>query len=299
MNQRHLLKIRSICLLFLLAIFSTNITFAGYADQAPSAFNSNFYSIDVNGVQRDLLFHLPANYVQGSRLPVLFSFHGYGSNGASQEVISGMSELADQYGFIVIYPEGLKDAAGFQLWNTHELQDQQTDLDFVNETLRLLKLFYGYEPTRVYATGFSNGGGFANLLALKMSDTFAAISSVAGAYYNNDAYTPNRPVPVMAFHGTADEVVPYEGFLVLPAIMDWANGWAHLNGCASNADVFFSAGEILAERWSTGCSAPVELITIHGKGHAWPGSAMSPDITSNQVNASQEMLEFFARHPLR
>ncbi len=277
--------------LFLFSLISISAV-AGEADQTPSAFNSTYYTIEVNGVQRDLLFHLPQGYVQGSQLPVLFNFHGYGSNAADQEIASNMSQLADEYGFIVIYPQGLRDAAGNQFWSTHTYQNQQSDIDFVSEMLRLLGIYYGYEPTRVYATGFSNGGGFANLLAAQMSETFAAVSSVGGAYYNYSEYTPARDIPIIAFHGDADEVVPFEGLYILPPIYEWVNDWAAKNACGETAEVVFNTEITLAERWSTGCEAHVELYTLKGIGHIWPTEA-------NGIDVSQVMLEFFVNHPLR
>lgn len=299
MHKTVFSKLPTIISVLFLILVSSVIANAAPPVQNPNTFNSTYYTINVNGVQRSLLFHLPAGYVQGSKLPVLFNFHGYGSDASTQEVLSDMSRLADKYGFIVIYPEGLYDAGGKQFWNTHLSQDQQTDLDFVREMLRLLDIYYGYEPTRVYATGFSNGGGFANLLANKMSDTFAAVSSVAGAYFNYNEYPLPRPVPIIAFHGTTDTVVPFDGFFILPAVYDWVNDWIVKNACAPTADVIVDAGDIYAERWATDCESTVELYTIKGKGHSWPGATLSEADNTNQINASQIMIEFFAKHPLR
>lgn len=284
--------------LLLLSVFLCSLMSGPTALAAPED-SSVYYTIDVNGTPRNLLFHLPAGYQPGDELPVLFNFHGYGSNAAAQEAVSQMSAYADQFGFIVIYPEGMVDPFGNQSWSTLAFQNKEADLAFVREMLRLLGIYYPYNPTRVYATGFSNGGGMANVLAGEMADTFAAIGTVGGAYYDYQDYTPSQPVPVISFHGSADEVVPYNGYFILPPIHDWANDWRIKNGCGENADVILSEGEVLAERWDDGCSAPVELYTIIDKGHSWPGSNMPAEITSNQINASLLMLQFFAAHPLQ
>jgi len=260
---------------------------------------SVYYTIDVNGTARTLLFHLPAGYQAGDDLPVLFDFHGYGSNAKDQELLTGMSAFADQFGFVVIYPEGLVDQFGNQYWNTLSGQNKQADLDFVAEMLRLLGIYYGYNPTRVYASGFSNGGGMANMLAGEMADTFAAIGTVAGAYYDYADYQPSQPVPVITFHGTADQVVPYNGLFILPPIYDWVKDWATKNGCGLDAEVITDEGDIFAEQWSQDCTAPVVLYSMLDKGHSWPGSTMPADITSNQIDASLRMLQFFAAHPLQ
>jgi len=135
----------------------------------------------------------------------------------------------------------------------------------------------------------------ANMLAGEMADTFAAIAPVAGAYFDYSTYSPSQAVAVMAFHGVDDNVVPYAGSGILPAIEEWSSFWAENNGCGTQPDAVVSTGEITERRWE-GCENPVVLYSVDGKGHSWPGSVMNPSITTDEIDATQLMMDFFAAH---
>jgi len=201
-------------------------------------------------------------------------------------------------GLTSVMCEGLLNAQGQQYWNTLASQDQAADLDFVSGILDNLDRDFSIDNKRVYATGISNGGGMANLLATEMTGTIAAIATVAGAYFNHDSYSPSLSVPVMAFHGTEDRVVPYTGSRFsaggLPDIRDWIDFWVTNNGCSSDATLILDLAGVSGERWGN-CNSPVELYT-HDKGHSWPGSSMDPEITTDAIDASQLMVDFFLSH---
>jgi polyhydroxybutyrate depolymerase len=65
----------------------------------------------------------------------------------------------------------------------------------------------------------------ADRLACELADRIAAVGTVSGAYQRSAQCSPSRPVPVFAIHGTADNIVPYEG------IPEQASAWAQRNGC--------------------------------------------------------------------
>jgi len=67
-------------------------------------------------------------------------------------------------------------------------------------------------PTRIHANGVSNGGGMAFVLSCTLSDRIAAVGMVAAAQSLPWSWcTDRRPVPMIAFHGTADPIAPYSG----------------------------------------------------------------------------------------
>jgi polyhydroxybutyrate depolymerase len=143
----------------------------------------------------------------------------------------------------------------------------------------------------------SNGGGMANRMACEMSDVIAAIGTVSGAYPVWNNYRPTRPVPVVAFHGTADRVVPYEGLgHVLPPIRAWAAGWAARNGCDPVPTFTYRQGKVTGETWGN-CpdKARVTLYTIEGGGHDWPGSEGYP---AAAIGATDVIWDFFAEYPM-
>lgn len=244
---------------------------------APLWPGTTVHPLQVNGVERAYRLHLPPAARRSGPLPLVLNFHGLGSSAARQETISGFSPLADRHGFAVVYPQALPDQRGHPHWNTRRSEDQQADLDFVRTLLAELQLRYPIDRQRIYATGLSNGGGMANLLAGEMADSFAAVATVAGAYYDFADYRPARPIPILAFHGSADRIVPYAGRGQLPATVQ-------------------QQGAIRVERWSG--AAEVILYTLEGHGHAWPGMTRPGAIAAGPVDASARIWAFFARHRL-
>ena len=111
---------------------------------------------------------------------------------------------------------------------------------------------------------------------------------------------PVRPVPIVAFHGTADRIVPYAGFrpLGLPAVEDWTAEWAERNGCGPAPAPERIAADVERTAW-TGCDAAVVLYTVEGGRHGWPGSerALAVLDSTDSIDASEIIWEFFEAHP--
>ena len=173
------------------------------------------------------------------------------------------------------------------------------------------------DSARVFSTGISNGGQLSVRLACDLSDRIAAIAPVAGLYFPpfaSDIPEPGclstRPVPVIAFHGTADMIVLFEGgddFLghrqrsIEDEIMpDWA---AH-NGCASvpmEEQVTQNVRLVRYEECDEG--ATVELYAIDGGGHQWSDATFDRTLprtgsTTHEISANDLMWDFFQVHPL-
>ncbi len=250
----------------------------------------------VNGQVRQYRLHIPSTY-QGNPVPLVINLHGYNSNAEQQERVSQMSVKADQMGFIVVHPEGLGSP---QTWHVGSRAEADADLQFISDLIHHLQSQFNIDRARIYATGISNGAQMTDRLGCEMADVFAAIAPVSGGYPPSQKCRPTRPVPVVAFHGTADKVIPYEGQgqLLLPA-REWAAAWANRNGCNPTPTVTFQYGEVTGETWGT-CQdgAEVRLYTIEGKGHSWPGSDMPPQITTKDIDATDVIWEFFASHAM-
>ncbi len=141
--------------------------------------------------------------------------------------ISGWNDLAEEHGFLVVYPEG----TGFpRRWRAGGWPgDPMADVVFISDLIDTLSAEYNIDPARIYANGLSNGGGMSFLLGCALSDRIAAIGGVAGAYaLPLEDCLPSRPVPMIIFHGTVDAIVPYLGGpsegseFRLPVIPEWA-----------------------------------------------------------------------------
>ena len=268
--------------------------------------------ITSSGQNRKYLVYVPDSYDPVTPAPLVFSIHGFVQWPAHQESMTGWSELADEYGFLVVYPQG----TGFPLrWNTRPTEDDPgamgEELQFFSDLFENLSQTYNIDPARIYANGMSNGGGMSDLLACELSDRIAAIGGVAGAYRQpREDCQPARPVPVIAFHGLDDQIVLYLGGassrdnqFVFPSIEDWAANWAEINACAKPPDKTQITAEI--DRTSfTGCeeNADVILYSIEGAGHTWPGGEKLPvwiaGYTNQDINATALMWEFFSKYQL-
>jgi polyhydroxybutyrate depolymerase len=245
---------------------------------------------------RQYLLHVPASYQQSQPIALVINLHGYNSNAAQQAQVSQMSAAADRAGFIVAYPEG---SGSPQSWKFGNRAEGQADVAFIRDMIQRLRSDYSIDTRRIYATGISNGAEMSYRLACDLSEIIAAIAPVAGGYPSFDECPATRPVPVVAFHGTDDQLLPYEGKppLLLP-VHDWAAGWAARNGCANPPVVIMQHGDVTGEQWG-GCraGADVVLYTIAGKGHSWPASAMPARITTRDIDATDVIWKFFAAHP--
>jgi polyhydroxybutyrate depolymerase len=262
-----------------------------------------------SGQKRAYLLYVPKSYDPNKPTPLVISIHGFAEWPAHQAQISRWNDLADQQGFIVVYPAG----SGFPLrWRARgdalPGQDASLDVQFISDLIDKLEGAYNIDPARIYANGLSNGGGMSFVLSCRLSGRIAAVGMVAGAFvYPSEQCLPTRPVPAILFHGTADPIVPYQGGpsrsfeLPFPAIPDWAAELARRNGCADAPQEIAPSGAVSGLRW-TGCKADVVFYTVAGGGHSWPGGKPLPEFitgpTSPDIDATRVMWEFFSSHPL-
>ena len=254
--------------------------------------------ITSSGVSRHYILHVPTSYKAEAPIPLILNFHGYGSNSGQEEALSGTSAKADKEGFLVVYPDGLNAA-----WHTGPGTDGQQDQKFVQDLITYLESQYDIDAKRIYATGISNGGGMTNRLGCSMADVIAAIAPDSGAYNFWQDCHPARPMPVLALHGLNDNVVPYDGGTSLamePPIQDWAKAWAMRDGCSLTPAKTTPVDTVTVQSWSS-CQGDSEVIlyTLANHGHSWPGSPVMPKaITSQAVNATDVMWQFFTKHVL-
>ncbi len=254
--------------------------------------------VTTSGTVRQYRIHVPASYRPDQAVPLVLNFSGFGETALEQELLSGMSRQSDLSGFIVVYPEARGQPPA---WFVGPGPKGDEDVAFVGDLIRQVESEYHIDANRIYATGISNGGGMVNQLGCRLADTFAAIAPVSGAYVFWNICRPSRPVAVVAFHGTADRIVPYDGEgRVLPPIRDWAAAWAARDSCDEVPRESFRNGSAVAETWDN-CQggAAVTLYTIQGFGHMWPGVARASgfDAGTSDVNATQVIWQFFAAHP--
>lgn len=268
-------------------------------------------SIVSSGQKRSYLLYVPKTYDPATPTPLVISIHGYGEWPAHQMQISHWNDLAEQYGFIVVYPSGTQ----FPLrWRTRgepgSDTDPMLDVTFISDLIEKLESEYNVDTARIYANGLSNGGGLSFVLSCKLSERIAAIGTVSGAYMLPwSECHPSRPMPTIVFHGTADPIVPYQGGpsrafdLPFPSIPEWIDALAQHNGCTGAPLEIPASGEVSGIQYRN-CTLNADVIfyTIADGGHSWPGGEPMPEFivghTTQDIDATRVMWDFFQQHPM-
>jgi polyhydroxybutyrate depolymerase len=259
-------------------------------------------TVTVAGEPRIVIVHSPAN--APPPLALVLNLHGSGGSAADQEAYSGMDQAADAHGFLVAYPQGAIALGSGFAWNVPGQPllggqpvppDAADDVAFIAQAIASIEEAYPIDPKRVYAAGMSGGARMASQLGCDLSTVVAAVAPVAGLRFPSPC-SGGRPVPVIAFHGTADTVNPYDGggqAYWTDSVPSAAQGWAAHNGCGP-APSRGQPAPLVTRTSYGGCSgsADVELYTIDGAGHEWPGAPGQ----SNAIDANAAMWAFFQAH---
>ena len=256
-------------------------------------------TIESGGREREYLVHVPENYRPDRPTPVVLSFHGHKRTAAYQEELTGFSEV----NAISVYPQGLVGTDGKTAWEGAPYAAGADDVQFADDLLDDVQGGLCVDPARIYASGKSNGGGFTETLACRRGDRIAAFAPVSGARYpQGGECAPAEPVPMVFFHGKADNKIPYDGDPArgLPAIPDWLGEWSGHDRCRPEPVTTRPLPEVARQNW-VGCDDRGALAhyAVEGLGHDWPSRSPNPDSEKpTAIDATPIIWEFFQRHPL-
>jgi polyhydroxybutyrate depolymerase len=257
-------------------------------------------TITSGGLQRTYLLALPTP-LPTKPAPVIVNLHGAGSNKEQQAVYSDLAAKGPERGFVVVTP----DATGQpRQWNVIG-QTKSDDLTFINDLLTDLKTRACIDGSRLYATGISSGAAMSSILACKKADRFRVIAPVDGVVFFPWECTDGPPVSVIAFHGTKDPILPFNGGPIFsgggatyPGAPPAMDGWAERGGCSSPPETEQVSPHVTLQRWA-GCAAgtTVELYVVVGGGHTWPGAFPVPLLgpTTDEINATDIILDAFSQ----
>jgi len=277
------------------------------------------------GRDRTYLLHT-APRPSSAPAPLIVVLHGGGSRPEAMPALTGLLEVADREGFVVVLPAGVEGGWNDGRTGTGQPAQEQgvDDVGFIRAVVEDASKRASVDPRRVFATGISNGAMMSTRLACEASDVFAGIAPVAGtAAEGFESWCrPPHPVAVMAFFGTADPLVPFEGGAVDAIFLGRSRGrvvsasafeafWAQHDGCQG------SPREELPDRNKgddsraslepfEGCVSGGEMAVyvLDGGGHTWPGGKQyaSPWLvghTNRDIDASELMIGFFRTLPQR
>jgi polyhydroxybutyrate depolymerase len=275
--------------------------------QVPTGFSE--HSLTSSGDARSYLLYVPEN--PAGPAPLLFSFHGSGGVPQNQVDTSGFDRLADEFGFVAVFPAGaFTNSVTARSWNAN-VEPGVDDVQFVRDMIEDVAAMLSIDRSRIYTSGMSGGGRMSSRLACELSDVLAAAAPVAGLQYPDDCIV-SRPIPIITFHGLADRVNQYE--VSESSRPYWRMGvetaldkWRQADGCSlANTDDRLSQ-EVTFYRWSE-CdgAAEIHFYQIKNGGHTWPGAAIPVNadiegldlIVNQDIDASRLIWEFFVRHSL-
>ena len=271
----------------------------------------------VAGFRRSYRVHVPASYDGSTPAPLVVALHGAFSGAKGFDRQSGLSRLAEEQGFIVAYPNGIGLFGLLRHWNSGHCcgkarKDEIDDVGFVISVAAEVAGEFRVDPRRVYLVGYSNGGMLAHRIAAERSDAFAAVAVVAGTIGGKPASDepewtippPADAVPIVIFHGRADENVPYEGGeargkITAISVQRSTSLWVERNGCGAEPSTErLYGGKVLREAWP-GCPDGKDVVrfSIDGWGHDWPGEHFTRKLPADDplrtFDASGLIWEFF------
>ena len=197
---------------------------------------------------RKFIMHVPSAYKGDKPVPLVIDYHPIGGSGSGQMGSTTYKKLTDPEGVISLYPDGTAKGTGGMTgnspgWNVGPCCSNDDDEEFTREMIKYVREKACIDPQRIYATGFSMGGGMSNHVACMMSDVFAAVAPAAMDLNktNSAKCTKARPISVINFRGTGDNVCRYGGgdsgfndglnFLGAEGTFKY---WAEADGCTGS-----------------------------------------------------------------
>lgn len=200
---------------------------------------------------------------------MILAFHGHGGTMRNM----ARHRFEDLWpAAIVVCPQGLptataRDPEGRRSgWQPRLGVEGDRDLRFVDAILATLIEGHGADPSRIYATGHSNGGGFTYLLAAARNDVFAAVAPSAAAAASLRGATGLRPIPVLHVAGRNDEIVPFDFQKRTMTAM------RRLNGCSADGRPWATSGRLTGTIYASETGSPFVEV-IHAGTHLYPAEA--------------------------
>jgi polyhydroxybutyrate depolymerase len=281
----------------------------GCALESPPAEGQDTLTVRQGSESRSFTLALPEIADPAEQLPLLLAFHGTSGQAESFLTQTGLGEAATGRGVAVLAPQAEGSPAAWAIPGVAGLDD----VEFVETAIEQVGQLLCLDPDRVYATGISGGAAMAAYFACA-SERVAAIAPVAGVGLLR-VCPDGPPVSVLAFHGDMDPIAPFSvdaeytaltaGSFYIGDVREVMSGWGARESCQPQPQVKVEGDEVLDYRW-VGCrtGSDVQLVVLAGGGHTWPGSAQpSPEVesfvgaTSEAVDATEQMLDFFDAHP--
>ncbi len=291
------------------------------------AIASDPHSVKFDNEDRSYRIYVPDNLPEETAVPLVFVIHGGGGTdeGIERVTKARFNALADEHGFIVVYPQGIDKQWSDGRDDDFRPESHKNGVDDVGYFEFLIDEVsgeYNIDAQRIYATGISNGGFMSMRLACDASDKFAAVGIVTATLSNalGDICAPSNPIGIAIFNGTADPLVPYNGGDVkifwqkrgaVHSTDETVEFWVEQNQCDTEPQTDKLADKDPDDKTRvtryiySNCADNVQVILhkIDGGGHTWPGGVpYLPKFivgrVTDDINGADEIWEFFSTQKL-
>lgn len=256
-------------------------TGSGCGRSHTTGFSDNWdnHNLQSGGLTRNYSINIPDAYNHSNTTPwpLILDFHGFQRTGADQYNNSRYYNYTEGQQYLAVYPNGYN---GRWYGAPYAQKDNDGDLQFVTDLVSHLNDTYCLDSNRMYISGKSNGGGFADTLACSdHGDAFAAYAMASPALYtDNSESSCNKSRAILESHGAKDDTILYNGSgsgsSETPPILGWTQWWAERNGCSSSDKPTTSQekGYNTTAYSCNGFTNITEQYTVKDLGHCWPCS---------------------------
>lgn len=252
-----------------------------------------------DNLYHDFIIDLPDNYDSTRKTPLIVLLHGYGNSAEAFRNATEFHEAANPRGYAVVYVTGAKnkkDKTSSVGWNSGISKDGNKDVEFLVALVNYLQEEYGFDKSRIYSAGFSNGGFMNHRLAMEAEETFRACVSVAGKMPVElwNLRNEKNNISFMQVSGEKDDGVPKNSngtakYARDPAIEDVMEYWATSNNLDENEIIKIANGSILT-KWNSKKNESVNQVwhlLVKDGYHSWPTKEL------NGIEINEIILDFF------
>jgi poly(hydroxyalkanoate) depolymerase family esterase len=195
-------------------------------------------------------FHVPQGLAAGSALVVIL--HGCTQDAAGYDRGSGWSQLADERGFAVLFPEQQRANNAnlcFNWFNAEDVRRGSGEALSIRQMVAALVAQHGLDPARVYVTGLSAGGAMTSAMLATYPDVFAGGAVIAGLPFGTARSVPEAFDRMRAHGGPAAAGL---GALVRSA-SDHRGDWPSVSVWHGDSDATVSPANagLIVEQWRT------------------------------------------------
>lgn len=220
-----------------LIVFLVGIAFFGKAQEQIVYQSKNLYKSDTVWVFK------PKNYNEKQKPPLIYLLHGYSGNYKQWHGIMDAQKYADEYGFIIVCPDGL-----FNSWyiNSPAKKDWQYESFFFDELFPDIIKRYKPDTSKIFISGLSMGGHGALSLFIKHPELFASAGSTSGGVKLRDFSAKYGLSDLLGNPSKEDEI--WDNYSVTPNIHKLQNiNKPFIFDCGSG-DFFYTYNNELKQR---------------------------------------------------